>query len=110
MKLTVFIISALIQFAAAAFGFFILLIGLNGFSEKQATPSFIFYIVLTLLSVLGIGATSAYTAKWVVEKSSLGNFGASIITIFGFAILGALILFIGLVVALFLAETLRTWK
>jgi hypothetical protein len=46
---------AVVQLVAAVFGFFILLIGLNGFSERQATPSLIFYIVLSVVTVLGDG-------------------------------------------------------
>lgn len=110
MKLVGFIVTAFIQLVAAAFGFFILLLGLNGFSEKQSTPSLIFYIVLGLLSSLGVGTASAYTAEWIVEKFSLGKVGASMVAIAVFAILGALILIVGLIAAIFLAETLRTWK
>ncbi len=110
MRIIVFIITAFIQLAVAVPGFFGLLLGLNGYSEKDATPSLIFYIALAFLSALGLGAISAYTAKRLAEKPSLGKFGASIIAIIGFAILGAVILFVGWFAALFLAEAIRTWK
>lgn len=109
MKINVFFITALIQLVVAAPGFLGLLLGLNGFSEQDATPSLIFYIALGFLSALGLGAASAYTATRLVEKPSLGKFGASAISIIGFAIVGAVILFVGLIAAVFLAEAMRTW-
>jgi hypothetical protein len=48
MKVIVFILTTAIQLLAAALAFFMLLIGLNGFSEKDATPSLIMFIVLAL--------------------------------------------------------------
>ena len=110
MRVVVFFITAFIQLVVAFLGFFILLLGLNGFSENQATASLIFYIALAFLSALGLGSGSAYTAKRLIEKHSFGKFGASMISIIGFAIIGALILFIGWIIALFLAEFLRIWK
>lgn len=110
MRIIVFFITAFIQLAVAVLGFFTLLLGLNGFSEKDATPGLIFYIALAFLSALGLGAISAYTAKRLSDKHSLGKFASSIIAIIGFAILGALILFVGLIAVFFLAEAIRTWK
>ncbi|MBA3631403.1 MAG: hypothetical protein H0W58_01115 [Acidobacteria bacterium] len=110
MKIIVFIITALIQAAGATFGFFVLLLGLNGYNETDATPSLVFYIALASLNALGLGAASAYTAKRLAENPSLGKFGALAIAIISFAILGIFILFAGWVAALFLAETIRTWK
>ena len=110
MRITVLIVTAVIQFFAAVFGFFILLLGLNGFSEDDATPSLIFYIALGFLSALGLGAASAYTAKRLVEKSSFGKISASLIAVIGYAVIGAVILIIGWFAALILAEIIRTWK
>ncbi len=105
MKIFVFIITALIQLAAAACGFFMLLLGLNGFSESQAAPGIIFYIIFGIASAAGVGAGSVYLAKRLVEKSSLGSFGASAI-----AILGGVILFGGFIVAILLATIMHEWK
>jgi len=109
MKITVFVITALIQLAVAFLGFFILLLGLNGFHESDATPGLIFYIALAFLSALGLGAASAYTAKRLSEKPSLGKFAASLIAIIAFAIVGGLILFGGMIAAALLAEATRKW-
>jgi hypothetical protein len=59
MRIIVFVITAFIQLAVAVLGFFILLLGLNGFSENDAMASLIFYIALAFLSALGLGAASA---------------------------------------------------
>jgi hypothetical protein len=107
MRIIVFSITAGIQIAAAAVGFFVLLLSLNGYSEKQATPSLIFYIVLSLGSVLVAGGTSAYTAKRLTKRKSLGRLGASLIAIIGFSALGVLILIVGFFAALLLAEVVR---
>ncbi len=110
MRINVFIITALIQLAVAVPGFLGLLLGLNRFSEQDATVSLIFYIALAFLSALGLGAASSYTAKGLAEKPALGKIGASAIAIIGFAIVGVIILFVGLIAAVFLAEGIRTWK
>ena len=110
MKIIVFIITTLIQLVAAAVCFFMLLLGLNGYNEKDATPSLVFYIALSLISALGLGAASAYIANRLVEKPSLGSFGASAIAVVIFAIIGLVVLFIGWIAALFLAEAIRAWK
>ena len=110
MRIIVFVVTALIQIAVAVFGFFALILGLNGYHENDATPSIVFYIALGFLSALGLGAAGAYAAKRLAEKPSLGKFLASAIAIIGFAIIGAVILVIGWFAALFLAEIIRTWK
>ena len=110
MKIFVFIITALIQLAAAACGFFMLLLGLNGFSESQAAPGIIFYIIFGIASAAGVGAGSVYLAKRLVEKSSLGSFGASAIAILGGAVVGGVILFGGFIVAILLATIMHEWK
>ena len=62
--------TALVVFAFGVFGFFTLMLGLNGVSESKATPIFIGYFVLlvfvvvgfALLSALGVNAFSRLTA------------------------------------------------
>ncbi|HEX8475200.1 MAG TPA: hypothetical protein VF666_14315 [Pyrinomonadaceae bacterium] len=110
MKIIVFIVTALIQLAVAAISFFMLLLGLNGFTEKQSTPSLILYILLGLTSAVGLGVASAYMARRLVEKQTLGSFGASAVAIIGSSIVGAIVLFIGFIVAVLLASMMRGWK
>lgn len=107
MKIIVFILNASIQLAVVAFGFFMLIIGLNGFSEREATPGLVFYIILSIASVLGIGAASAFGAHRLAAKSSLGKFAAGAIAVPVFAIIGFVILIIALFAAIFMVSALR---
>lgn len=107
MKILVFIVIASIQVAAAAVGFFLLLIGMNGYSERQATPSLILYIVLSLTSALGLGAAGLFAVKRLVGKRSWGALAASAVTVIGSSALGVILLLASLVAAIALAEVLR---
>lgn len=107
MRVMTFIITAVIQIAAAAAGFLLLLLGLNGYSERQATPSLIFYILLSLGEAVGLGIVSALVAKRLVERKSLHPLAASAIAVTAFSILGVLSLFVLFFVALMLAEFVR---
>ena len=69
MRIIVFVINAVIQLAAAAAGFLLLLLGLNGFSERQSNPSLLFYIALSVGSAVGLGGASAFASKWLAGKS-----------------------------------------
>lgn len=110
MRIVVFIMNAVIQLAAAAAGFLFLLLGMNGYSEDQATPGLVFYIVLSVGSALGLGGASAFWAKRLVTKKSFSGFGASAIAIISFAILGGFILAGGFLGAFVLAEVVRGMK
>jgi hypothetical protein len=107
MRIIVFIINAVIHLAAAAVGFFMLLLGLNGFSERQANPSLLFYIILSVGSALGLGVASAFAAKWLAQKKSLGALGASAIAVPVFSVVGVLILVVVFFVAVLIASAMR---
>lgn len=91
MRIIVFIITAVIQLAAATVGLVTLLLALNGFSEAQATPGLILFIVIGLGSAIGLGVASAFVAKRLVEKKSLGSIAAAAIAVVGLSVLGMLI-------------------
>jgi hypothetical protein len=107
MRIIVFIVMAVIQLAASAAGFLFLLLAMNGFSERQATPGIILYLAVGLGSALGLGVASAFAAKRLVERKSLGGLAASAIAVISFSVLGALILVATSVVAIVLAEVMR---
>ncbi|HVF43674.1 MAG TPA: hypothetical protein VM936_11715 [Pyrinomonadaceae bacterium] len=107
MRIIVFVLNALIQLAAAAVGFFLLLLGLNGFSERQANPGLLFYIVLSVGSAAGLGVASALVSKWLVQKKSFGALGASAIAVPVFAVVGVLILLVGIFAAALIASAMR---
>ncbi len=75
MKIVFFILIAIIQLVVAVSGFFILLLGLNGFSERDATPSLIVYLVVSAMTVLGDGAVGLALGNWLVRKKNLAAGG-----------------------------------
>src|SRR5689334_23529052 len=103
MRINVFILNALIQLSAAGVAFFFLLLGLNGFSERQATPSIIFYIATCVLSALALGGASAFTAKRLAAKQSLGKIGGSLLSVIIFAVVGIVVLVVIFFVSVFIA-------
>ena len=107
MRIIVFVINAGIQLAAAAAGFFLLLLGLNGFTGKQAEPGLLFYIILSVGSAVGLGVASAFLTKWLVQKKSFSALGASAIAVPVFAVVGVLILVVGFFVAALIASAMR---
>jgi len=107
MKIIVFIVIASIQLAAAAVGLFLLLLGMNGYSERQATPGLILYIVLNLAAALGLGVAGVFMVKRLVTRRSLGGLPASAVTIIGSSVVGIILLIVSLFAAIALAEVLR---
>ena len=110
MRVIVFSIVAVVQMALAAFGLFVLLVGLNGYSERQATPGLIAYVVLCLVTIPGMGAVGAVAARSLVERKSFGKAGASVGAIMGVSILGVGILVVGVIGAFVMAEVLRRMR
>jgi Na+-translocating ferredoxin:NAD+ oxidoreductase RnfE subunit len=110
MRIIVFILTAVIQLAVAAAGFFLLLLGMNGYNDKQSTPGLLLYIVLGTGSALVLGLVSALAAKRLVERSSFGGLAASVTAVFSFSVIGAVILFAGFFAAIALAEVMRGMK
>lgn len=107
MRIIVFILTAVIQLAAAAAGFLLLVLGMNGYSGRDAEPGLYLYIALGLGSTLALGLASAFTARWLVEKRSFGRAGAAATAVVGFAALGGLILIVSFFAAIAAAEAMR---
>lgn len=107
MRIIVFALTAVVQLAAAAAGLLFLLLGMNGYSERQATPGLIFYVALGLVSALALGLLSAFAAKRLVERKSFGVLAASATAVLGFSVVGGLVLVISFFAAIVLAEVMR---
>lgn len=107
MRIIVFILTAILELAAGVFGFFVLLLGLNGYSERQATPGLIFYIVFCLAGSLSTSFLGTIAAKTVVKKGWLGKPGAAIISIVFTSIIGVLLVVVALFLGFIIAEFLR---
>lgn len=107
MKIIAFILSAALQLAAAAAGFLFLLLALNGYSESQATPGLMFYIVAIIASAVALGFASASIANRLVQKRSFSKPGATALAVVGVAIAGWLVLVLVGILAVVIAEVVR---
>ncbi len=110
MRILLLIAISSIQLTAAAVGFFLLLIGMNGYSERQATPSLILYLVLSLASALGLGVGGVLVVKRLVKRKTLGRVAAAAVSVVGSSVLGFVVLVAAMFMALALAEVLRGMK
>lgn len=88
----------------------ILLLGMNGYSESQAMPGLILYLVLGLGSVLGFGLASAFMVKHLMERRSFRGIAALTATVFSFSVLGVLLVVISFFGAIVFAEVVRGMK
>ena len=107
MRIIAFTLSAVLQLAAAAAGGLLLLLGMNGYSERDAAPGLYLYASLGLVSALGLGLASAFASRWLVERRSFGRMGAVATAVLGFSALGGLILILSFFAAIVLAESVR---
>lgn len=107
VRIIAFILTCLIQLAAAAAGFLLLLLGMNGYSERQASPGLILYLALGVGSALGLGFASAFAVKRLVVKRQFGGLAASATAVIGFSVLGGLILVVSFFAAIVVAEVMR---
>jgi hypothetical protein len=110
MGIIVFLLTSAVQFLVAALGFFILLLALNGYSERFATPGIVIYILVSVVIVLGLAAIAALVARMIVSRNRLGSFAAGSLSTVGFSILGGVFLVGTFFVSVGIAELLRTLK
>lgn len=107
MKVETFLITALINIGIGAFLFFMLIISMNGFSEDEATPGLVLFIVWALISSLGAGALSFLSVKYLTEKKSFNRWLAALLAIVVFVIIGAAVNFVGIIAAVLLASAMQ---
>ena len=108
MRIILAVVSFIIQLAAGFLGLLILVLALNGFSERDATPGLVVYVVLCLCVALGSALLSVLVAKKLVGKKGLTDFGAGAISLIAFTMLGLLLIVINLFLAIGIAELMRT--
>ena len=107
MKLIPFTITGLINIAVGVVLFFFLLLGLNGYSGKQAEPGLILFIVWILLASLLVAVLSVVMIGFLTAKKSINFWASSLISVLVFVILGAVINVVGWFTSLFVTEALR---
>lgn len=107
MRLIPFAITGLINIAVGVVLFFFLLLGLNGYSGKQAEPGLILFIVWILLASLLVAVLSIVMTNFLTAKKSINFWVSSLISVLVFVILGAVINVVGWFTSLFVTEALR---
>jgi len=107
MTILVFLITSAVQLLLAGFGFFILLLLLNGYSERFATPGIISYLLISLIIAIGLGWFAAFIAKKIVSRKRLGSLAAGSLSTIGFSMLGGIFLVATLFLSVGIAELFR---
>lgn len=93
--------------AAVGFGyFFFLLLALNGFSERDATPALVFFAVWMIFFALALGAGSSFLTKRLIAKS-FNAILAMILSIVAGVAIGFVVDFGGLVASTIIASEIR---
>jgi hypothetical protein len=104
MRIIVFIVSAAVHLCASAVGFFMLILGLNGFSGGEAEPGLLFYIIANVAAALGLGVVGALVAGRIAAKKSLGRFGAGAIAVAASFVVGMVLLATAFLAAVLIAQ------
>lgn len=107
MQILNFLITALVNIAVGVVLFFFLLLGMNGYSEKQATPGLILYIAWALLFSILTAVFSVLAARFLIRKKSFSPLAATAIFAPIFIVVGGVANFVGIFAAIFLTEALR---
>ncbi len=88
MKIAAFLITGLVNGTIGGVLFFFLLLGLNGFSEQQATPGLILYIAWVLIASIIMAILSLWLTNYLTTKKSVNNIVAGLISIGIFIVVG----------------------
>lgn len=107
MQILNFLVTAIINIGIACVLGIFLLIALNGFSESQANPGLILYIVWTLLTALITASLSVLAAKYLIGKKSFTPLGAIAISAPIFIVVGGIVSVVGIFASVILIEALR---
>jgi hypothetical protein len=107
MNIATLIITAILNGIIGAVVFFILLISMNGFSERQATPGLLLFIIWVVLTAIMAGVLSFLTVKYLIDKKSMGAIVAALMAVTIFTIIGGISNIVGMLAAILLATALR---
>ena len=94
------------------FGFFGLLLALNGFmgQERAVNTSIITYIVLAVVSILLVTLFSALTARFLQNRFEWRALIAVIVSSISFAVVGVVMHFVVIIIAAIVADQMRTTR
>ena len=100
------IITFVLLIASAVGWFFFLMLALNGFSERDANPAMIFFIVWCVLVALVLGAASFFLTKLLIAKS-FNAVLALILSVVAAIAVGFVVDFGGLIASTIIASEVR---
>jgi hypothetical protein len=107
MKSTPFAITAFVNIGVGVFLFFILLLSLNGFSEDEATPGLILFIVWILIVSLLTAVLSVVATNFLTAKKSMSFWIAALISVLLFVIVGGVFNIIGLFASVLVTSAMQ---
>ena len=102
-KIIAFIVTLLLNVAIGVVVFFMMLMGMNGFSESDANYGFVTYIVLAVLVSL-VTATLAAVSTHLLMKRAFGSVVASLIGIVCFTVIGGVLKVVCSIIGIFVAD------
>ncbi|HEV2763010.1 MAG TPA: hypothetical protein VGV38_08450 [Pyrinomonadaceae bacterium] len=94
------VVTALIMLALGVFGFFTLLLGMNGVHESKATPIFVGYVVLAVLVVVGFALLSGWGVKAFSTLTGWPAWAATPLLVVAASALGGVALFVCMTVVI----------
>lgn len=106
MKIGAFLLTATANLGIGIVLFFFLIIALNGYSESQATPGLILFIVWILIFSLIMAILSFFMVGYFGKKS-MNKLAAMILSVVVFSLAGTVVDFVGMLAAVGLIEALR---
>jgi uncharacterized membrane protein len=101
-----------ITILSGIFGFFGLLLALNGFmgQERAVNTALVTYIILAVVIILLVTIFSALTAGFLQTRFEWRSAFAVIASSFGFAIIGVVMHFVVIIIAAIVADQMRTTR
>lgn len=107
MKIATFLITALANACIGLFMFFALIMSLNGFSESQAMPGLVLFIIWSVIFTIITGVLGILLANYLATKQSMNKFVAALVSILAFILVGGVISVVGFFAAVFLVSAMR---
>ena len=93
--IAVAVITALVILAVAALVLFMLVIGMNGFSERQATPVFIGFFAMTAVVIIISSALSGWGSRKLAARTKWPMLAAGALSVFVMSVAASVALIAG---------------
>lgn len=106
-KIITFLLIGGVNLAVAVVLLFFLMLGLNGFSERDANYAFLFFIIGAFVVTILTGILGIFLLN-ILVKRKFGSVSASVIAVLVFSILGAAVNFALLFAGVIIADLVRT--